>query len=82
MRDNSSASDLTLSAIIAAFSEESTIAIVLEKVCRLKNSKEVIVVDDGSTDNTPHVVEELGLPKVSLIRQKNAGKTAAVRRGL
>lgn len=73
----------SVSVIVPAFNEESTIRIVLEKLCELKNVKEVVVVDDGSTDSTPELVEKLGLPKVSLIRQeKNAGKTAAVRRGL
>jgi glycosyltransferase involved in cell wall biosynthesis len=55
----------------------------VKKVCELDNLKEVIVVDDCSTDSTYHIVEELGLPKVYLIRHtKNAGKTAAVRSGL
>ncbi len=74
---------LSLSIIIPVFNEETTIGIVLEKVCGIRNLKEVVVVDDASTDASSQVVEKLGLPKVSLIRQeKNAGKTAAVRRGL
>jgi glycosyltransferase involved in cell wall biosynthesis len=43
----------------------------------------VIVIDDGSTDATCQKVQALHLPKVRLLRQeRNAGKTAAVRRGL
>jgi glycosyltransferase involved in cell wall biosynthesis len=43
----------------------------------------VIVIDDGSTDATCQQVQALRLPKVRLLRQeRNAGKTAAVRRGL
>jgi len=81
MKNNSS--NLNLSVIIPAFNEESTIAEILKKVCRISSLKEVIVVDDCSTDNTPNIVEKLGLPKVRLIRQeKNYGKTSAVRRGL
>lgn len=73
----------TLSVIIPVFNEESTIGIILRKVSRLRTLKEVIVVDDGSTDSTPQRIEELGLPKVRLIKQeRNLGKTAAVRRGL
>jgi glycosyltransferase involved in cell wall biosynthesis len=76
-------SDLSLSVIIPAFNEEATIAIVLKKVCSLKNLKEVIVVDDCSTDNTHQEVEKLGLSNIRLIRlERNSGKTAAVRRGL
>ena len=76
-------SDLSLSVVIPAFNEEATVATVLKRVCSLKNLKEVIVVDDCSTDDTCREVERLGLPNVRLIRmERNSGKTAAVRRGL
>lgn len=72
-----------LSVVVPAFNEESTIGIVLEKLVQLASLKEVIVVDDCSTDSTCDRVEQLGLAKVVLIRQPgNSGKTAAVRRGL
>jgi len=72
-----------LSVIVPAFDEEATIGQILERLCRLSVVKEVVVVDDGSTDATCQKVQELRLPNVRLIRQeRNAGKTAAVRRGL
>jgi cellulose synthase/poly-beta-1,6-N-acetylglucosamine synthase-like glycosyltransferase len=43
---------------------------------------EVIVVDDGSTDDTAVIVERLGLPGVRLICQANAGKPAALNTGI
>ncbi|MBC7633389.1 bifunctional polysaccharide deacetylase/glycosyltransferase family 2 protein [Aeromicrobium sp.] len=43
---------------------------------------EIIVVDDGSTDATSAAVEALGLPGVTLIRQANAGKPAALNTGI
>ncbi|MBJ7347631.1 MAG: glycosyltransferase, partial [Thermoleophilaceae bacterium] len=43
---------------------------------------EVIVIDDGSTDDTAGIVERLGLERVSVIRQANAGKPAALNAGL
>ena len=39
---------------------------------------ELIVVDDGSTDETASIVEALDLPGVRLLRQPNAGKAAAL----
>ncbi len=43
---------------------------------------EVIVVDDGSTDDTSEIVEGLDLPGVRVIRQANSGKAAALNSGL
>ena len=42
----------------------------------------MIVVDDGSTDGTADIVERLGLPGVRVIRQRNAGKPAALNTGI
>ncbi|WP_433303208.1 bifunctional polysaccharide deacetylase/glycosyltransferase family 2 protein [Actinoplanes sp. CA-030573] len=43
---------------------------------------EVIVVDDGSTDDTAGIVERLGLPGVHVVRQPNVGKAAALNTGI
>lgn len=42
----------------------------------------MIVVDDGSTDDSARVVEGLDLPGVRLIRQPNGGVSAARNRGI
>src|SRR5690606_7352882 len=42
----------------------------------------VIVVDDGSTDDTAEIVARLALPGVHLLRQMNQGKPAALNTGL
>ncbi len=43
---------------------------------------ELFVIDDGSTDRTAEIVERLESLGVRLIRQANAGKAAALNRGL
>ncbi len=45
-------------------------------------SVEVLIVDDGSTDDTPQIVQQwIGDARVRLYRQANAGKARAMNRG-
>ncbi len=70
---------MTFAAIIPALNEEKTIRIVLQILNQEKGLREIIVVDDGSTDAT---ARESHMPGVRLIRnQKNIGKGAAMRIG-
>jgi glycosyltransferase involved in cell wall biosynthesis len=75
-----------LSVLIPAHNEEKTIATVVAKVRALDELvKEVIIVDDGSTDQTARVVEALaeGDPLIRFTRlERNQGKTAAIRHAL
>jgi len=66
--------------LIPAYNEGGTIATVIEQVQALPFAKQVIVIDDGSTDGTAKVVE--ALDGVLLLRQANRGKGAAVRAGI
>ena len=70
-----------VSFLIAAHNEAATIRAVLDGVEALGVAKQVIVVDDGSTDETPQIVEawRRDHDDVVLIRQDNRGKGAAIR---
>jgi glycosyltransferase involved in cell wall biosynthesis len=78
--------DAGVSIIIAAFNEEATIVPLLREVRKQRVAGyrfEVIVIDDGSTDRTPQLLEEYPDLYDKLIRHsKNAGKGAAVISGL
>jgi glycosyltransferase involved in cell wall biosynthesis len=78
-----------LSVIIPAYNEEGTITNVLESLLKnVPDILEIIVVDDGSADNTCRVVEEylnkqFIAPKIALIKHaSNQGKTAALKTGI
>ena len=69
-----------VSFIVPAYNEASTIADVLERVEALDLDKQIVVVDDGSTDETPRVLEEwAGRNGIRVVRQENRGKGAAIR---
>ena len=77
----------TLSIIVPALDEEKTLAGVVDEVLaqlRPAYSLEVIVVDDGSSDGTPAVIEALRarVPELRSLRHPQPrGKGAAVRSG-
>jgi glycosyltransferase involved in cell wall biosynthesis len=65
-----------VSYLIPAFNEAGTIGEVLERIAGLGLDAEVIVVDDGSTDETSAIAQAAG---ATVISQANAGKGAAIR---
>ncbi|HYR57482.1 MAG TPA: glycosyltransferase, partial [Chthoniobacteraceae bacterium] len=75
-----------LTVLIAAYNEEKVIAKTLRSVVETDyaGELEVIVVDDGSKDNTSEEVERVAAtePRIRLIRQANGGKASALRRGV
>jgi len=77
---------LKLSVIIPVYNEEKTIDAVIgsvQKVALKDIKKEIIIVDDFSTDNTRKIL--LGLMDSNLkifFHQKNQGKGTAIRTGL
>jgi glycosyltransferase involved in cell wall biosynthesis len=75
--------DPLLSVVIPVYNEKATIEELLTRVAAVPVRKEVIVVDDGSTDGTrdvlPDLQRRLGFRLV--LQARNQGKGAALRRG-
>jgi glycosyltransferase involved in cell wall biosynthesis len=70
-----------VSFLVPAYDEAKTITDVLDAVWALALEKQIVVVDDGSTDGTGELVERWreGRDDVVLLRQENRGKGAAIR---
>ncbi|MFZ1731625.1 MAG: glycosyltransferase family 2 protein [Bacteroidota bacterium] len=83
----------TLSIIIPCYNEESTILELLRRVGKAdigEVRKQIIIVDDGSTDRTRALLTELASERAAdsavghivILQPHNQGKGAAIRRGL
>ncbi|MFH8450295.1 polysaccharide deacetylase family protein [Streptomyces fungicidicus] len=68
--------------LVPAYNEAKCIENTVRSLMASDHPIEVLVIDDGSTDGTARIVEAMGLPNVRVIRQLNAGKPAALNRGL
>jgi glycosyltransferase involved in cell wall biosynthesis len=72
-----------VSFIVPVYNEEATLEQLLARVHELPLDKQVVVVDDGSTDRSGEIAERWARDNgVVLVRQENAGKGAAVRAGI
>ncbi len=72
-----------LSVIIPCYNEVGTVAEVVRRVRAVNLAHEIIVVDDGSTDGTRDVLDQIepGDDLKIIHHQRNMGKGAAVRTG-
>ncbi|MDO8585502.1 MAG: glycosyltransferase family 2 protein [Armatimonadota bacterium] len=70
-----------VSAIIPAFNEADTIAATVAAVRRISAVTEIVVVDDGSPDNTAEEARKAGADKVIRL-QRNLGKGGALMAGV
>jgi glycosyltransferase involved in cell wall biosynthesis len=75
-----------LSIIIPVFNERDTVATIVERVIAIDCEKEVIVIDDGSTDGTDKVLTRLCEQYPKLVQgfrhAQNQGKGAAIKTAL
>jgi len=69
-----------LSVLIPAYNEAPTVEALIRRVAAVDVDKEIIVVNDGSTDGTGEILDRLDIPGLRVIHHpKNQGKGAAIR---
>jgi glycosyltransferase involved in cell wall biosynthesis len=74
---------MILSIVIPAFNEHTTIEEILNRVTSIPYEKEIIVVDDGSTDGTAQLLKKISAQKdlKTVFHASNKGKGAALQTG-
>ncbi|MCI6929728.1 MAG: glycosyltransferase [Methanobrevibacter boviskoreani] len=77
---DSSSKNLTVDVVIPAFNEEESVATVIGVIKQLDYIHEVIVVNDGSTDNTESEAKSAGARVIN--HNVNKGKGAAIKTGV
>lgn len=75
---------MMLSVIIPVYNEQETVATLLQRVEAVPLDKEIIVIDDGSTDSTPEILREFETKQgfTVLRHDGNRGKGRAIRSAL
>jgi glycosyltransferase involved in cell wall biosynthesis len=76
---------MRLSVIMPCYNEAESLPDILNKVRAITIDKEIIVIDDCSSDDTPNVLanEQRNDPNLRVVRhERNRGKGAAVRTGI
>jgi len=75
---------MKLSVIIPTYNEEKTIINIIDKVLSQKNIYEIIIVNDGSSDQTEKVLKTIAKNNIISVinHSKNIGKGAAIKTGI
>src|SRR6185295_19191429 len=76
--------EVLLSVIMPVYNEAETLGAMIRRVLNdIPHDLELIVIDDGSTDGSSAIADACAETdtRVRVLHQKNAGKTAALRRG-
>ncbi len=80
-----------LSVIMPVFNEQDTVEITLQKVVRCADVNQLVIVDDGSTDQTPKKIKKFlktwqqkkkKKPQILFFQKTNGGKGSAITFGL
>jgi glycosyltransferase involved in cell wall biosynthesis len=75
-------SKVKLSVIMPVFNEAATVGVVLKKLVKQTSVKEVLVIDDGSTDSSGKIIKKIKNPKIKYYCKQNGGKGSAIRYAL
>lgn len=74
---------MKISILIPAYNEERTVEEIIRRVAAVDLEKEIIVVDDCSTDETSRILSSLEQPGLVILgHDRNMGKGAAIRTAL
>lgn len=72
-----------ITVVIPVYNSEKYISSAIESVLtQTYQNFEIIIINDGSTDNTKRVIESFNDSRIKYIEQKNAGPAAARNKGL
>jgi dolichol-phosphate mannosyltransferase len=74
---------MILSVVMPVYNEKNTLTEILNKVKAVPVKKEIIIVDDGSTDGTRQILKDIKAENIKVIfHERNQGKGAAIKTGL
>lgn len=74
---------MKLSVIIPVYNEKNTLSEIIDRVQKVGLEKEIILVDDCSSDGTRELLPSFTAQNIKVVLQeKNQGKGAAIRRGI
>ncbi len=74
-----------LSVLVPVFNEEGTVREIVKRIQEVDIDKEIIMIDDYSTDGTREILKELEAENSNIrvfFHERNKGKGAAVRFGI
>lgn len=73
---------MKISVVIPVFNEENTIREIIKRVQDIDIDKEIIIIDDGSTDKTRQILQNLKEDNIKILfHDKNLGKGKALKTG-
>ena len=75
--------NFTLSIVVPVYNEKDTLKAAVDAIANTPYKKEIIVVDDGSTDGTREIIQNLKHADVkNVFQERNYGKGRAIQVGL